>query len=50
MHEMKAFTIFSEFSGVRAMTLEWSDLSAYIVVGPQEYFREKRSNIFARGG
>ena len=43
-------TIVSEFSRVRAMTLEWSDLSAYIVVDPQECFREKRSNIFARGG
>ena len=42
--------IFSEFSWVCPMTLECSDLSTYFVVGPQECFREKRSNIFARGG
>ena len=41
MHEVLSFTNFVKFYRVHAMTLEWSVLSAYIVIGPQEWFRRE---------
>ena len=41
MHEVLSFTNFVKFYRVHAMTLEWNVLSAYIVIGPQEWFRRE---------